>query len=61
MSKLKLSSNLFLEVNELNRLVQFLKKDGYELAIKSLVKTFGIVQTAENNYYKVTTVICTIR
>lgn len=54
MSKLKLSSNLFLEVNELNRLVQFLKKDGYELAIKSLVKTFGIVQTAENNYYKVT-------
>lgn len=54
MSKLKISPNLFLEVAELNRLVKFLKGDGYELLIKSMLKTYGIVQTSDNNYYKVT-------
>lgn len=54
MSKLKISPNLFLEVAELQRLVKFLKGDGYELLIKSMLKTFGIVQTADNNYFKVT-------
>lgn len=53
MSKLKVTTNLFLEVAEINRLVQFLKKDGYELAIKSLVKSFGIVTNAANSNYKV--------
>lgn len=54
MSKLKISPNLFLEVAELQRLVKFLKGDGYELLIKSMLKTYGIVQTADNNYFKVT-------
>lgn len=54
MSKLKVSENLFLEVAELNRLVQFLKQDGYELVIKSLIKSYGIVPNAANSNYKVT-------
>lgn len=54
MSNLKISPNLFLEVAELNRLVKFLKKDGYEQLIKSMLKSYGIVSNAENNYFKVT-------
>lgn len=54
MSKLKISPNLFLEVAELNRLVNFLKKDGYEQVIKSMLKSYGIVSNAENNNFKVT-------
>ena len=54
MSKLKISPNLFLEVAELNRLVKFLKTEGYEQLVKSMVKSYGIVSNAENNYYKVT-------
>lgn len=60
MSKLKISPNLFLEVAELQRLVKFLKGDGYELLIKSMLKTYGIVQTADNNYYKVTSLSGTL-
>lgn len=54
MSRLKFSPNLFLEVNELQRLVEFLSDDGYKLAIKSLAKSFGIVKDAENTFFKVT-------
>lgn len=54
MSKLKISPNLFLEVAELNRLVNFLQKDGYEQVIKSMLKSYGIVSNAENNNFKVT-------
>ena len=54
MSRLKFSENLFLEVNELQRLVKFLADDGYKLAIKSLSKSFGIVENSGNTYFKVT-------
>jgi len=54
MSRLKFSENLFLEVNELQRLVKFLADDGYKLAIKSLSKSFGIVENNGNTYFKVT-------
>lgn len=54
MSKLKFSENLFLEVNELQRLVKFLSDDGYKLAMKSLSKSFGIVENSGNTYFKVT-------
>lgn len=54
MSKLKFSENLFLEVNELQRLVKFLADDGYKLAIKSISKSFGIVENSGNTYFKVT-------
>lgn len=53
MSKLKFSENLFLEVNELQRMVKFLSDDGYKLAIKSLTKSFGIVENEENSFFKV--------
>lgn len=54
MSRLKFSENLFLEVNELQRLVKFLSDDGYKLAMKSLSKSFGIVENTGNTYFKVT-------
>lgn len=54
MSRLKFSENLFLEVNELQRLVKFLSDDGYKLAMKSLSKSFGIVENSGNTYFKVT-------
>lgn len=54
MSRLKFSENLFLEVNELQRLVKFLADDGYKLAIKSMSKSFGIVENSGNTYFKVT-------
>ncbi len=54
MSRLKFSPNLFLEVNELQRLVKFLADDGYKLAMKSLSKSFGIVENSGNTYFKVT-------
>ena len=54
MSRLKFSENLFLEVNELQRLVKFLADDGYKLAVKSMSKSFGIVENSGNTYFKVT-------
>lgn len=54
MSNLKFSPNLFLEVAELQRLVKFLSDDGYKLAMKSLSKSFGIVENSGNTYFKVT-------
>jgi len=54
MSRLKFSPNLFLEVNELNRLIKFLDDDGYKRAFKALVKSFGIVQNSSNSYFKTT-------
>lgn len=54
MSRLKISENLFLEVNELQRLVKFLADDGYKLAVKSLSKSFGIVENNGNTYFKTT-------
>ena len=54
MSRLKLSPNLFLEVNELNRLVKSLKDDGYKLLIRHLIKSSGIAQDKTNSYFKAT-------
>lgn len=54
MSKLKISENLFLEVNELQRLVHFLEEDGYKRLMKSLVRSYGIVQNTNNDNFKVT-------
>ena len=54
MSRLKTSENLFLEVNELQRLVKFLEEDGYKRVIKSFIKSYGIVQDDINSNFKVT-------
>lgn len=54
MSRLKFSPNLFLEVNELKRFNKFLEDDGWKRAMKSLVKSYGIVETKNNPYFKVT-------
>lgn len=56
MSKLKISENLFLDVAELNRMIKFLSDDGYKLALKSIIKKFGIVPNEDNTYFKVTKV-----
>ena len=53
MSRLKLSPNLFIEVNELNKLISFLSDDGYKLIVKQLVKNYGIAQDKENTMFKV--------
>lgn len=53
MSRLKLSPNLFIEVNELNKLIDFLENDGYKLIVKQLVKQFGIAQDKDNTMFKV--------
>lgn len=53
MSKLKLSPNQFLEVNELSRLVKFLSDDGYKLIFKNLFSSFGIARGQNSDYFKV--------
>lgn len=53
MSRLKLSPNLFIEVNELNRLIRFLDEDGYKLIIKQLVNEYGIAQNFDKAMFKV--------
>lgn len=54
MSRLKFSSNLFLEVNELQRFNKFMEEDGWKRAMKAITKNFGIVENASNTYFKVT-------
>lgn len=54
MSRLKLSENLFLEVNELQRLVYFLETEGYKRLLKNIVKSYGIVKNDSNTNFKVT-------
>lgn len=54
MSRLKFSSNLFLDVNELQRFNKFLEEDGWKRAMKAISKNFGIVKNASNSYFKVT-------
>lgn len=54
MSRLKFSSNLFLEVNELQRFNKFLEEDGWKRAMKAISKNFGIVENASNSCFKVT-------
>lgn len=53
MSKLNISPNLFLEVNELNKLTEFIE-DGYKPILKQLVKKRnGIIKNDDNTYFKV--------
>lgn len=54
MSRLKFSSNLFLEVNELQRFNKFMEEDGWKRAMRAITKNFGIVENASNTYFKVT-------
>lgn len=53
MSQLKISPNLFLEVQELKKLMYFLSEDGYKPFLKHLTKSFGIAQNENNTYFKV--------
>ena len=53
MSRLKISENLFLEVNELNRLVKFIVDDGYKRLIKPIIKSVGIVREQNDNSFRV--------
>lgn len=53
MSQLKISPNLFLEVQELKKLMYFLSEDGYKPFLKHLTKSFGIAQNKNNTYFKV--------
>lgn len=53
MSKLNISPNLFLEVNELSHLIKFLGDDGFKSYFKYLCKSFGIAQNSDNTFYKV--------
>jgi hypothetical protein len=54
MSRLKISENLFLEVNELNRLVKFIVDDGYKRLIKPMINSFGIVRNqSDDSSFKV--------
>lgn len=53
MGKLKISSNLFLEVVELERFRKFIEDDGYKVFVKYLTKSFGIAQNSDNTLFKV--------
>ena len=53
MGKLKISSNLFLEVAELERFRKFIEDDGYKVFIKYLTKSFGIAKNSDNTLFKV--------
>ena len=53
MSKLKLTENLFLEVNELNKQIDFITTNGYKRLFKSIVTQFGIVKNTNNTNFKV--------
>lgn len=50
MSRLKLSENLFLEKQELDRLVKFLSDDGYKKLFKSVVSRFGITRNIGDSF-----------
>lgn len=47
------SENLFLEVKELNRFKKSIVDNGYKRILKSIVKSFGIVENSGNTYFKV--------
>jgi hypothetical protein len=54
MSDLIISPNLFLGVNELDRLKKSLREDGYKRISTYLTNSFGIAQDANNTFFKVT-------
>ena len=53
MSRLKISENLFLEKNELNRLIKSVVDDGYKRLLSPMVTNFGIVRDSQNNSFKI--------
>lgn len=53
MSKLKITSNLFLEVAELERFKKFIVDDGYKVFVKYLTKSYGIARNSDNTLFKV--------
>ena len=53
MSRLKISENLFLEKNELVRQQEFITTAGWQRALQSVVKKFGIVQNQDNTSFGV--------
>lgn len=53
MSRIKISENLFLEKNELVRLQKFFGEDGWQRAMRSLVKQYGVVQNEELSSFAV--------
>lgn len=53
MGKLKITSNLFLEVAELEHFRKFIEDDGYKVFIKYLTKSYGIAQNSDNTLFKV--------
>lgn len=52
MSRVKFSENMFLEVNELKRLVKFIGDDGYKKIFKAVVESPGIVRNELNTNFK---------
>ena len=53
MSRLNLSENLFLEKQELDRLVKFLSDDGYKKLFKSVINRFGITRNVGDAFQAV--------
>ena len=53
MSRVKISENLFLEKNELQRIQKFSGEDGWQRAMRSLVKKYGIVQNEDKTSFAV--------
>lgn len=53
MSRLKISENLFLEKNELVRQQEFVGAAGWQRALQSIVKKFGVVQNQDNTSFGV--------
>ena len=53
MSKLKISENLFLETNELQRAQRFFTTEGWQRAVRALVKRYGVVQNEDLSSFAV--------
>lgn len=53
MSRLKISPNLFLEANELKSAQTFFTTDGWQRAVRALVKHYGVVQNEDLSSFAV--------
>lgn len=53
MSRVKISENLFLEKNELQHIQKFSGEDGWQRAMRSLVKKYGVVQNEDKTSFAV--------
>lgn len=52
MGKLNIYENLFLEVAELKRFQEFIKTNGWQRALRSIVKKYGIVENSSANSFR---------